>query len=1168
MTDAQSKTKTLSDFITRWEASGAAERANYQLFLCELCDILGVPRPEPAKADSSHNSYVFEHPVLFDDGLGHTTTKFVDLYKKGFFILEAKQGSDKTAEAESSGLKLPKKGRRGTAIRGTQGWDDAMLAARGQAELYAKALPTNEGWPPFLVIVDVGHSIELYADFSRSGKTYVAFPDALTHRIPLGDVAKDDIQERLRSVWTDPLSLDPSKKSAKVTREVAEKLADLAKSLERSGHLPEVVAHFLMRSIFTMFAEDVGLLPKDSFKTLLEGRRGKLETFPDMVGSLWIAMDRGEFSPILERKLLRFNGQLFTDPHALPITGAQLELLIEAAKADWKSVEPAIFGTLLERALDPVERHKLGAHYTPRAYVERLVIPTIVEPLREDWSAVQAAAVTLAKANKLEEAREEVRAFLKKLCAITVLDPACGSGNFLYVTLEHMKRLEGEVRDALRGFGERQEVFEGVGLTVDPHQLLGIELNPRAAAIAELVLWIGYLQWHFRTFGAKMPAEPVIKVFRNIEHRDAVLAFERQEVMYDADGQPITRWDGQTTKKHPVTGKETPDESARIPVYNYIKPKQAEWPCANFIVGNPPFVGNKVMREALGDGYVEALRGAFPDVPDSVDYVMYWWHQAASKLDRREVASFGFITRNSITQKFNRRVVADHLGRSDPFNIRLAIPNHPWVDSADGAQVRIAMTVCGHDLNKSGRLLTVIDEVSQDGGEITVEFLESEGYIQPDLSIGPNVLNMVALKANQGLACPGVQLSGQGFVLEPDDLKRFSASTRTALIKRYITGYDLMQRSREQYLIDTADLNHDTLRDDYADAYHHISDFVKDRRKAKASKTKDSQDYAARWWRLSKPRTEFRKSLVGLDRFVVSSRTSRHRVFQFLGPNFLPETKVLIVALRESWQLGVLSSQVHVAYATRRGGWHGVGNDPTYNHTECFDPFPFPDCSSEHKRHIGLLADRIDQHRKRQLADYPDLSLTNVYNVLEKLRSGEPLSEKEQVVHEQGLISVLKQLHDDLDSAVFAAYSWPGSLSVQEILARLVALNAERATDEAQGIIRWLRPEFQNPTGHRAATQTNLIDEPEGESVAAPAKMAKTPWPKTLPERAQAVRTALAAQRTPVTPEQLAKTFFRANVDKVEELLDTLTSLGQARELSDGRFVSPLILSKSIQLDG
>lgn len=253
----------ISDFISRWEASGAAERANYQGFLYELCDFIGVQRPEPAKADSTQNAYVFEHPVLFDDGLGHTTTKFIDLYRRNAFILEAKQGSEKEAREDETGLKLPKRARRGTATRGTQGWDDAMLAAKGQAELYAKNLPITEGWPPFLIVVDVGHSIELYADFSRSGKTYVAFPDALTHRTPLKDIAKVEVRERLQLVWTDPLSLDPSKRSAKVTREVAEQLAELAKSLERSGHEPEVVAHFLMRCIFTMFAEDVALAKRE-----------------------------------------------------------------------------------------------------------------------------------------------------------------------------------------------------------------------------------------------------------------------------------------------------------------------------------------------------------------------------------------------------------------------------------------------------------------------------------------------------------------------------------------------------------------------------------------------------------------------------------------------------------------------------------------------------------------------------------------------------------------------------------------------------------------------------------------------------------------------------------------------------------------------------------------
>ncbi len=376
---------TIAEFISRWEQTGAAERANYQLFLRDLCEILGVPHPEGSKQDSSQNTYVFDHPVLYNDGFDHETTNWIDLYKRGCFVLEAKQGSDRAKEARE-GLGLARASRRGTAVRGTRGWDSAMLEAKGQAERYARALPPSDGWPPFLVVVDVGHSIELYADFTRSGKTYVAFPDARTHRLALADLNRDEIRDRLRLVWTDPQALDPSRRSAKVTREVAERLARLAKSLEASGHEPEAVAQFLMRCLFTMFAEDVELIPRQSFSDLLKSRLGKVDSFPAMVGSLWQAMDKGEFHPILEKKLPRFNGQLFASAEAPSLSKEQLELLIEAASADWRDVEPAIFGTLLERALDPVERHKLGAHYTPRAYVERLVLPTIVEPLREEWA--------------------------------------------------------------------------------------------------------------------------------------------------------------------------------------------------------------------------------------------------------------------------------------------------------------------------------------------------------------------------------------------------------------------------------------------------------------------------------------------------------------------------------------------------------------------------------------------------------------------------------------------------------------------------------------------------------------------------------------------------------------------------------------------------------------
>ncbi len=446
--------------------------------MTELCDFLAVPRPEPSTADDTKNAYVFERGVIFKNGDGTTSPGWIDLYKRGCFVAEAKQGSDLQAPQRSL-LPAPRL-RRGTAVRGTEGWDEAMVKARFQSEEYAKALPVEEGWPPFLVILDVGYSMELYADFSQTGKAYVPFPDARSHRVLLRELAEPGMQSRLRAVWLDPHSLDPTRVSARVTRDVAAQLAELARDLERDYDAKRVAA-FLMRCIFTSFAEDVRLLPEGGWTQLLGSLRADIVNFVPMVESLWRTMNDGGFSPILREHVLQFNGGLFETCEALPVTQWQLDLLIRAAESQWQDVEPAIFGTLLERALDPLERHRLGAHYTPRAYVERLVLPTVIEPLREDWKSVQTAAVALARAGKNDEAIAEVHAFRRKLCRVRVLDPACGSGNFLYVTLEHLKRLEGEVLDVLENLGDTQQALAETGLTVDPHQLLGIELNPRAA---------------------------------------------------------------------------------------------------------------------------------------------------------------------------------------------------------------------------------------------------------------------------------------------------------------------------------------------------------------------------------------------------------------------------------------------------------------------------------------------------------------------------------------------------------------------------------------------------------------------------------------------------------------------------------------------------------------
>ena len=1150
--------ESIERFIARWQAAGGSERANYQLFVGELTELLGLPRPDPARDDTRDNAYVFERRVRFRHGDGSESHGFIDCYRRGAFVLEAKK----------------------IKANGTKGFDDALQRARGQAESYARALPAEEGRPPFLVVVDVGNVVELYAEFSRSGATYTPFPDPRSHRIRLADFRDAAIRDRLRALWLDPLSLDPTRATARVTREVAERLAEVAKALEGAGHAPEVVAGFLSRCLFTMFAEDVELLPrrdgKGAFTILLESLKDDPAQFVPLVGELWRAMDTGEFSVAIRAALPRFNGKLFKQPQVLPLTRDQIELLIKASNADWTQVEPAIFGTLLERALDPAERHALGAHYTPRAYVERLVLPTVIEPLRASWGHVQAAALMLANEGKEKEAIAEIRAFHHRLCELRVLDPACGSGNFLYVTLEHMKRLEGEVLNQLAEIGHTQAMLETEGLSVDPHQFLGLEINPRAAAVAEMVLWIGYLQWHFRTRGHVMPPQPVLKDFRNIECRDAVLAYDRVEYVTDERGVPVSRWDGKTMKKHPVTGEHVPDETAQVPLERYVNPRRADWPQADVVVGNPPFIGTAGMRAALGDGYVEALRGTWKDVPESADFVMYWWHKAACLVRAGGLSRFGFITTNSVRQTFNRRVLERHLGAGDgaappslaaesaecvgrgspvPLHLAFAVPDHPWVDSADGAAVRIAMTVGVPGVGE-GRLLTVTDERSNGGDGVEVATVERIGVIHADLTIGANVTSAQALRANENLSNRGFQLFGAGFIVTPEEAARLELS---APIKPYRNGKDLTDRPRGVQVIDLFGHTAEEVRSRWPATYQWVLERVKPERDHN-----NRASYRDNWWVFGEPRKTLRTALAGLSRYIATVETAKHRTFQFLDTNIAPDNKLICIALDDAFTLGVLSSRVHVAWALASGTL--LESRPVYNKGFCFETFPFPSATPEQQARIRELAEQIDAHRKRQQAAHAELTLTGMYNVLEKLKVSLPMTAKEKAIHEMGLVSVLKSLHDELDAAVLAAYGWNDAPSDEAILERLVALNAERAAEEAAGQVRWLRPAFQHPQQTQAVlegaglsrpTHSTLSVAKEGGTAPPPTAKDRHPWPATLPEQVAAVARVLAEARAPLAEADLAARFTGKGPWKkrLPQLLDTLVALGRARALEDGRWM-------------
>jgi len=740
------------------------------------------------------------------------------------------------------------------------------------------------------------------------------------------------------------------------------------------------------------------------------------------------------------------------------------------------------------------------------------------------------------------------------------------------------------------------------------------------------VLWIGYLQWHFRTYAKTPPREPLLKDAHNIECRDAVLAWDAIELVTDDVGRPITRWDGRTLKPHPVTGELVPDERARVPVERYVNPRPAEWPTADFVVGNPPFIGSKRMREFLGDGYVDALQEAYPEVPKASDFVLRWWHKAADPLKAKRVLRFGFITTNSTGHAYNRRVLERHLGgASCPVSIAFTIPDHPWVDTADGAAVRISMTVA--ELGESnGIQRVVVEEFGPDqphAEDLVKSLVAIEGKIHADLTVGANLTKAGPLRSNEGLCAVGFKTIGSAFQIDKQHAKVLGLNRVTGLdahLRPYVNGRDLAGSRRGIYVIDLFGLDEPEVARRFPEVYQHLL------LRAKPERIHNRNPiFRDLWWIIGHPRPVFRQFTRDLPRYLATIETSKHRFFVALPVNDAPDSTLVTFGLADGLQLGVLSSRIHVAWALRTGGT--LEDRPRYNKTRCFETFPFPvptataagaasrtgrtgpgtvdpdpdpdpDFESDTDSAVGgamrtsdsvlrtsssriaKLAEQIDAHRKRQQALHPDLTLTGVYNVLERLRriahipEESALSAKERQIHDQGLVSVLAQLHDELDAAVLAAYGWedlipalvgrPGgttpypdkpadqAAAEEELLTRLVALNRERAAEEARGLVRWLRPEFQSPSG----TGTEQAGAEVAVATAEPAAAAKRPWPKTLPAQFQAVRDMLADQPAPTDAEQIARRFQRARTKQVAELLETLAALGQVQQPEPGRYAA------------
>lgn len=987
----------LAAFAARWALTAAAAVARPGTFIEELVAALELPRSALAGSPGDVESYLF-------------------------WARPTAQGTGDAARP------------------GAPRWHLEMRAAYEHAAALARDRPRP---PYFLLIAEPSYCLDLYACFDGTAG-YRPFPAAHSARLFLSALAEQEAL--LRALFTDPLSLCPVRRAARVTSAVAEPLVALGRRLESQGHPPQEVAGFLLRCGLTCYAEELGLAPAAAEQ---ETQLGLAAAITELwlpaprqaargIESRWRALDQTAVGAALSP------GQrgLLGEATALPLDRKGLELLLRVARADWSWVEPAIFGLLIEQALPARERQALGAHFTPRAYIERLVRPTIEEPLRADWQAVEhAVRAQLQRAPDgppPDAALAAVRDFHAQLGRLRVLDPACGVGNFLYVTLAVVQQLEAEVQ-ALHVALTPQAPRAVPSSLLRPEQFLGLEVDSRVREVAVLVLGLGALQSHLRSYGARHPLPAsVFADSGSLQCRDAVL---------------------------------TCDESARE------SPRPTSWPPADFVIGNPPFVGSRLMRATYGARYTQALRAAYPEVPKSADYVLYWWHKAAELCRRNELRRFGFITTKALGQKLGQKVVGRQLAATPPLGLLFVVPNHPWhfagyrarrsTRRQQRAEVRIAMTVAAAG-QRPGVVWTVGREFVDESGHAEVELLPARGLIHADLTVGADLTAVRPLRANRPLCSPGVKLHGAGFIVSAEQAAALGLGSVAGLEQRvrpYRNGKDLMARSRQAFVIDLQGLDEPQVQHRFPSLHAWICEHVRGPRQAGSpSGTRDAAEYARNFWLLGKSRKSLRQALAGLPRYIATAETSRHRVFMFVPPEILADNTLVCIASADASVLATLSSRLHQTWALATGGRLGVGNHPRYNKTRCFDPFPFPACAPEPQARLRELGELLDRHRKQRQLAHPDLTLTCMYNVLEKRLRGAPLSAAEQAIDEKGDLMALQALHAALDAAVFAAYGWPSDLQAEELLARLLDLHAERAQEEQRGLCRWLRPELQSPS--------------------------------------------------------------------------------------------------------
>jgi type II restriction/modification system DNA methylase subunit YeeA len=1031
---------TPAEFKKKWARYSGKEIAAYQEHFNDLCALLG--HPTPATADPTGNeSFCFQKRVVKDEELfalqevgriaeepnGFRERGFADVWKRGYFAWEYK-GKKKNLDA-----------------------------AYQQLLRYRESLLN----PPLLIVCDFDRYI-IRTNFTGTVQE--------THEFKNANIDDPHILRLLRSVFENPDFLKPQRTTAEVTEALAAQIGEVARLLQeresielanaktRQEHTVAQrknlrIARFLNRIVFCFFAEDTGLLPPrivaDIFKSGVDDPEHFSETLEDLFSTMATG---GRFG---KDKIKHFNGHLFEEATVFQLNEKEIGALATAAEADWQFIQPSIMGTLFERALERAQRSQIGAHYTSEDDILTLVEPVLMAPLRREWSEIKRdLAKTFARGEGSTSDRDKLLSFQKKIATITVLDPACGSGNFLYVAIKLLLDLEKEIVAFATQLGFKLQ------LRVSVQQLKAIEINPYAFELAQVSVQIGYLQWR-RDNGFDNEREPVLQVLNGFENKDALmkeifrkspsdLREARAEEHIVPLGSDQVEIAAASDELRAVSKNEKRKTTGEVRIYH-----ERGWPEADVIVSNPPFLGTSRQWDELGREYVESLQRLYGRrVPGAADLCAYWFAKATDAIEEKKCKRAGLLATQAIRGGVNREVLNRIQEVGDIF---FAESDRDWILA--GANVHVSM-VGFDDGSEKTRVL--------DGKEVA--------RINTNLTSHADVTKAGQLLTNFHIAFSGTKKSGD-FDIE-DKIARAWLSgpnphgrPNSDLLRPWLNGSAIVKRMPPRWIVDTGtNLTHDQFAL-YEGPYLHVACYVKpEREKNKRGHRREN------WWLHAETCSGMRAALSGLKRFLTTPRVSKFRIFWWANAVVLPDDGIYVFARDDDYFFGIVHSRFHEVWALKLGT--RLETRPRYTPTTCFETFPFPESTERQKIDISTAAKELNELRENWL-NPPEWTRTRVLEfpgatdgpwsrfVVDPDARGigtvhyprvEPRDDDcAKELAKRTLTNIynerpawLANAHAKLDAAVAAAYGFPVDLSDEQILEKLLALNLERAAAETK----------------------------------------------------------------------------------------------------------------------